>query len=74
MQIPSLGQGDPLKEEMATHFNVFAGKISWVLVGYSPWGCKELDITEQPSVDTVQEHESSSHFFELSLLFFIHVL
>ena len=74
MLVPSLGQEDPLEEDMATHSGVFAEKISWVLAGYSPWGCKELGITEQPSVHTVQDHGSSSHFSELSLVSFIIVL
>ena len=45
----SLGWKDPLEEEMATHSNILAweshGQRS--LVGYSPWGCKESDMTEQ---------------------------
>ena len=27
------------------------------LAGYSPWGCKELDTTEQLSIAQVQEYE-----------------
>ena len=27
--VRSLSRGDPLKEEMATHFSILAGKISW---------------------------------------------
>ena len=48
-QIRSLGQEDPLGEEMATHSSIFAWKIQgWrSLVGYSPWGSKESDTTEQ---------------------------
>ena len=29
MQIRSLGQKDPLEQEMATHSNIFAWKIPW---------------------------------------------
>ena len=29
MQVQSLGQEDPLEEEMATHFSILARKISW---------------------------------------------
>ena len=29
MQVLSLGQGDPLEKEMATHSTILAGKISW---------------------------------------------
>ena len=45
----SLGWEDPLEKEMATHSSTLAWKISWTgnLVGYSPWGCKESDMTEQ---------------------------
>ena len=48
MWVQSLGQKDPLEEEMATHF-VF---LPWdshgqkSLVGYSPYGHKESDMTE----------------------------
>ena len=28
-QVPSLGQEDPLEEEMATHSSILAGKIPW---------------------------------------------
>ena len=39
---------DPLKEGMATHSYIFAWIIQWTrnLAGYSPWGHKELDMTE----------------------------
>ena len=38
---------DPLEEEMAIHPSILGeshGQRS--LVGYSPWGCKESDMTE----------------------------
>ena len=41
----------PLEEEMATH-SVFLPAKSHEqrsLVGYSPWGHKELDVTEHPN-------------------------
>ena len=46
----SLGQEDPLEEEMATHSSILAWKIPWKrsLAGCSPWGCKELDTLEHP--------------------------
>ena len=34
---------------MATHSSILAGKISWSLVGYNPWGHKGSDTTEQLS-------------------------
>ena len=44
----SLGQGDPLEKGRATHSRILAWRIHGQrsLVGYSPWGCKELDATE----------------------------
>ena len=41
---------DPLEKGMATHSNIHAWTESHgqkSLVGYSPWGCKESDTTEQ---------------------------
>ena len=48
--VGSLGREDPLQKEMAMHSSIFLpgefhGPKS--LVGYSPWGRKELDTTEQ---------------------------
>ena len=40
---------------MATHSSILAWRITmdsggwWTTVGYSPWGCKELDTTERLS-------------------------
>ena len=47
-QVRSLGQEDTLKEEMATHPSILAWEIHGQrsLMGYSPWGCKELNMTE----------------------------
>ena len=45
MRVQSLGRENPLEEGMTTHSRSLAleshGQRS--LVGYSPWGCKELD-------------------------------
>ena len=42
----SLGQEDPLEEEMATHSSILAWRIPQrTLVGHSPWGLKESDTT-----------------------------
>ena len=46
----SLSQEDPLEKEMATHSSILAWRIPRTEepgVGYSPWGHKELDMTEQ---------------------------
>ena len=47
--VQSLDWEDPLEKEMAAHSSILAWKIhGWsILVGYSPWGCKESDTTEQ---------------------------
>ena len=51
-QVPSLGRKDPLEKEMVTHSSVLAGKSHGQrsLVGYSPGGCKESDMTERLSM------------------------
>ena len=48
-QFCSLGWEDPLEKGMATHSSILAWEIPWTEepVGYSPWGYKELDMTEQ---------------------------
>ena len=45
----SLSQEDPLEKEMATHSRIIAWKIPGMEEPGSsnPWGCKELDRTEQ---------------------------
>ena len=47
-QVQSLGWEDPLEEGMATHSVFLPGEFHGQrsLVGYSPWVCKELDMTE----------------------------
>ena len=46
--VQSLGWDYLLEKEMTTHSSILAWKIPWRnLVGYSPWGHKELDTTEQ---------------------------
>ena len=47
-QVPFRDQEDPLEKEMATHSSILARRIPWMeeLAGCSPWGCKELDVTE----------------------------
>ena len=49
MQVRSLGQEDPLEERMATPSSILAWRVPWTrsLVGYSPWGRKEADMTER---------------------------
>ena len=45
--VRSLGREDPLEKEMATHSSTLALHGGRNLVGYSPWGRKESDMTEQ---------------------------
>ena len=53
-RVQSLGGKDPLEEEMATHSSFLPGEshVQRSLAGYSPWGHKELDMTEQLSAQT----------------------
>ena len=47
--IRSLGKEDPREEDMATPLRVVSSGESHgrrSLMGYSPWVCKELDMTE----------------------------
>ena len=52
----SLGQEDPLEEEMATHSVFLPGKSHGQrsLASYSPWGHKESDVTEAPEHAVLQ--------------------
>ena len=45
----SLGWEEPLEEVMATTLLFLPGEFPWIeeSAGYSPWGHKELDLTEQ---------------------------
>ena len=47
-QFQSMGLEDPLEKEIASHFSIRTREIPWTesLVGYSPLGWKELDVTE----------------------------
>ena len=47
--VQSLGQEDPLEKGMATLSSILVWRIPWTdgQAGYSPWGCKESDTTEQ---------------------------
>ena len=48
IRVRSVGQEDPLEEKMAIYSSILARKIHGQrsLEGHSPWGCKELDMTE----------------------------
>ena len=43
-----LGSGRSLQKEMAIHSSILVWEIPWTQEpgGYSPWGCKESDMTK----------------------------
>ena len=49
MPVQSLGREDPLEEGMATHSSILAWESRGYrsLAGYSPWGHKGSDMTEE---------------------------
>ena len=52
--VPSLGQKDPLEEDMTSHSSILAWKIPWTEdPGGSPWSYKELDTTECLNTHTI---------------------
>ena len=52
-----LGWEDALEKGMAAHSSILAWRIPWTEEpgSYSPWGCKESDMTEQLFRDTFYE-------------------
>ena len=52
-QVLSMGQEDPLEEEMTTHSIILPWKTLWTErprgLHCSPWGCRESDVAEQLS-------------------------
>ena len=48
MWVPSLGQEDPLEESMQTSLVFLPGESHGQrsVAAYSPWSCKESDMTE----------------------------
>ena len=53
-QVQTLLQEDPLEKGMATHACILAWRIPWTeeAGGYSPWGYRDSDITEQLTATT----------------------
>ena len=47
--VQSLGWEDPLEKRMTTRSSILIWEIPWTEepMGYSPWGHRELDVTEQ---------------------------
>ena len=52
--VQSLGQEDPLEEEMSTHSGILASRILWTEKPLHPWGRKELDMIEQLNIQHTQ--------------------
>ena len=61
-QVQPLDWEDLLEEDMATHSSILPGKSHGQrsLLGYSPWGCKESDMTEQLSMHVPMRDTSFS--------------
>ena len=55
-----MGWEVPPEKEMATHSTILVWEIPWTgqrsLVGYSPWGLKESDMTERLTHTRVHTH------------------
>ena len=47
-KVRSLGWEDSLEKGKATHSSILAWRIPWTI--YSPWGCKESDMTDKLSL------------------------
>jgi len=59
-QVWSLGRENPLEKGMATHSIFLPGEFHGdSLAGYSPWGHKELDATEQLTEKAMAPHSST---------------
>ena len=58
-RVRSLGREDPLEKGMAIHSSILAWKSHGQrrLAGYSPWGRKQLDVTEQLTVLMINDIE-----------------
>ena len=61
IQIHSLGQEDPLEKGITTHSNILTWRILWTEEpgGYSPWGRKESDTTEQLMLTSLHTKQHS---------------
>ena len=58
-QVQSLGQEDPLEEEMATHASILAWRVPWT--GYRPWGRRESDMILSVAVTAALTHDYCGH-------------
>ena len=60
IQVSTLGQEDSLEKKMAVHSNILTWERQRSLAGYSPWGGKESNVTEQLSTNP---HIDCKHIF-----------
>ena len=61
--VRSQGGEDPLEKGMATHSSTLARRIPWTEEPselYSPWGCKESDMTEQLTLSLSRSYYSKA--------------
>ena len=64
-QVRSLGWEDLLEEGMDIHSSILAWRIPHgqrSLAGYSPWGCKDLDMTERLNTFTFKVNVELKNF------------
>ena len=61
-RVRSLGWEDPLEKEMAIHSRTGKSDGQRSLVGYSPWGPKELDTTERLSSSNSRATDTFSFY------------
>ena len=68
-KLPAMQETQVLGKGMATHSRILAWRIPWTEepAGLHPWGCKELDMTEQLSTHITQQLK-----YENILYFYIH--
>ena len=61
-QVRSLGQEDSPEKEMATHSSILAWGIPWMgsLAGCSPWGHKEMQLSDEHQVRSYGGRENRS--------------
>ena len=77
MQFRSLGQEDALEEGMATHSSILAWALhgsQGSLVGYSAWGRRESDTTEQLGTPTCVQEVLTPFSVMLGRLFCFYIL
>ena len=70
MQIQSLGQEDPLEQEMATQSNILPSRIPWTEKPgklYSIQSCKELDTTEVTQHSTIKRNRADIYSLSIQL-------